>query len=69
VPARVISTAHANPLKFIEGSIQRTLVIIVMNSKHTNFEEQKDKWKKSVCHSANNTSSFFKIIIFDKYVQ
>lgn len=37
--------AHVNiyPLKFIEGSVQRTLVIIVMNSLHPHFKEQKDK--------------------------
>lgn len=63
--------AHVNPLKSIEGSIQRTLVIIVMNSPHTNFKEQKDKWKKSVCDSAKingNKFSFFKISIFDKLI-
>lgn len=63
--------AHDNPLKSIEGSIQRTLVIIVMNSPHTNFKEQKDKWKKSVSDSAKingNKFSFFKISIFDKLI-
>lgn len=46
--------AHVNiyPLKFIEGSVQRTLVIILMNSSYPDVREEKDKWKKSVCDTA-----------------
>lgn len=40
------------PLKFIEGSVERTLVIILMNSSHPDVREQTDKWKKSVCDTA-----------------
>lgn len=49
--------ANINPLKLIERSIQRILIIIAMKSQHTNFKEQKDKWKKSVCNTVKTHSS------------
>lgn len=64
--------AHVNPLKSIEGSIQRTLVIIVMNSPHTIFKEQKDKWKKYVCDTARmiilQNKYFWQINMFNSFV-